>query len=276
MIQCLKLELSYDGSNYSGWQEQKAQPGVKTIQGEIQQVLERITGQKIVVLGSGRTDAGVHALYQVASFLIDGNTLSPEVFTRAMNAFLPIDIRIWRTTEVSPDFHPIRDVVRKRYRYLMSDSRPFLPMMRNHVWCSTKPLDRERMIAASRFLEGTHDFRAFQTEGSPRRSTVRTIHEIEFKEIPMPVWGDFPARNRRSESFPSQTLLALEVEADGFLYNMVRAIAGTLYLFGRKHKGFEDPESMKKIVVSGDRSLAGPTAPPYGLYMIDVIYERQF
>ncbi|MDO5580563.1 MAG: tRNA pseudouridine(38-40) synthase TruA [Planctomycetia bacterium] len=272
MIRCLKLELSYDGSNYSGWQEQKAQPNVKTVQGEIQRVLERITGQKIPILGSGRTDAGVHALYQTASFLIEENTLAPEVFTRALNAFLPSDIRIWRTTEADPNFHPIRDVVRKRYRYLMSDQRPFLPMMRNYVWWSSKPLDRGPMGAAAQFLQGTHDFRAFQTEGSPRRSTVRTIFEIQLKEIPTPIFFDFPAQKRDPGELPVPSLLALEVEADGFLYNMVRAIAGTLYLFGRKHKGFEDPEAMKKIVDSGDRALAGPTAPPHGLYMIDVVY----
>lgn len=310
----VKLELCYDGANYSGWQIQPKQPNVKTIQGELEKAVERVICEHVEVLGSGRTDSGVHALCQVAAFTTNSQ-LSLDALTRAINAFLPRDIRIWRCSEVTLDFHPIRDVVRKRYRYLASDSRPAFPFFRRYAWNLLQRIDVDRMIEASQYLLGTHDFSAFQTVGSPRKSTVRTIFDVHIERIPLDKAMTFPkllrqqnerrTRERIERSanidysgkisscneipselgfnarmdaetiitpFGEPELIAFEVEADGFLYNMVRAIVGTLYLFGQCHKGFEDPAYMREIVEKADRKLAGPTAPPHGLYMIDVIY----
>ncbi len=274
----LKIELAYDGTQYSGWQHQSRQPNVRTIQGELEKTLEKITGTSISVLGSGRTDAGVHALYQVATFSGSKDILNlpVETYTRAMNAFLPPDIRIWRTTETNADFHPIHDVVRKRYRYLISDKKPFFPFFNRYVWFSTKELNLDRMKKAASCLVGTHDFRAFQTEGSPRKTTVRTIFDVSIENaVPaMPWLFSVPQTSADLSPFPTSNLIVLEVEADGFLYNMVRTIAGTLYLFGRGHKGFENPNTMKTILESGNRQMAGPTAPPHALYMIKVVYPE--
>lgn len=269
-----KLEICYDGSNYSGWQIQKKQPNVRTIQEEIEKAILQITGETVSIIGSGRTDAGVHALYQVAAFSAK-TELSVSTLTRALNATLPRDIRIWQTTEVSEDFHPIFDIIRKRYRYLFSDEQPFLPFYRPYVWHQIKPLDLDAMKTAASFLLGTHDFRSFETQGSPRQSSIRTIFDISVERMASDALWSFPNQPiNRSDSLssPIGSLIALEIEADGFLYNMVRAIAGTLARFGQKHSGFEDPNEMKSILDAVDRQRAGPTAPPFGLYMIHVAY----
>ncbi|MCL2006422.1 MAG: tRNA pseudouridine(38-40) synthase TruA, partial [Planctomycetaceae bacterium] len=205
----IKLEIAYDGSRYSGWQRQADVPSV---QGVIEKVLQKITGQSVAVTGSGRTDAGVHALRQVAAFSTT-STLSADIFYRAPNGFLPDDIRIRTVEEVPASFHPIRDAVSKRYRYLIDDQRPFCPITRNYCWIYRKPLDLSAMQSASEFLRGTHDFACFQSQGSPRATTVRTILDISVQRISASSW--MPA------------MLQIEVEADGFLYNMMRTIAGT-------------------------------------------------
>ena len=285
----VKLELCYDGSAYSGWQIQPKQPKVKTIQGELERALFRVTGCETEVLGSGRTDAGVHALYQVAAFNTESE-LPPETLVRAINAFLPCDVRVWRASDVDLAFHPIRDLVRKRYRYLASDSRPAFPFFRRNAWNYIQKLDVPKMQEAASFLLGTHDMKAFQTQGSPRKSTVRTVFDVSVARAPLADAFRFPKLCESSPGtkdgtvcypvvtppyFPAPELIVFEVEADGFLYNMVRAIVGTLCLFGEGHKGFENPERMREIVADADRRYAGPTAPPHGLYMIDVVYPDE-
>ena len=251
----LKLEIAYDGTRYSGWQRQV---DVSSIQETLEKVLLKITGEKITVTGSGRTDAGVHALKQVAAFSTE-STLTPEVFYRAINGFLPDDIRILTAQEVPLSFHPIRDAISKRYRYLIDDQRPFCPITRNYCWIYREPLDLPAMQSAAEFLRGKHDFACFQTQGSPRKTTVRTISDASVQRIPT------------STLLP--TLLQIEIEADGFLYNMMRTIVGTLVLFGVEgRRGKADPSRMKEIIESGNRSLAGPTAPAHGLYLADVAY----
>ncbi len=267
-----KLKLSYDGGNFHGWQ---IQHGLPTIQGTVESALERLFGHEIRLLGSGRTDAGVHAIQQVATFSTTVER-SPETVTKALNAMLPETIRIRSTEPVPLAFHPIHDIVAKRYRYLIDDSRPPWPFLRRYCWIHRKPLDVERMNAAARHLLGTHDFACFQTTGSPRESTVRTISDIFVtrRENPGP-WNDvLPVSPPGAHS-----LVVLEVEADGFLYNMVRAITGTLALIGAgqgahpKSRGFGmPPEAIRGMLDSKDRSLAGATAPPQGLYMLDVRY----
>ncbi|MBQ2789514.1 MAG: tRNA pseudouridine(38-40) synthase TruA [Thermoguttaceae bacterium] len=286
----VKLELCYDGGEYAGWQIQKKQPNVRTIQEELEKAIRRVVGADVEVLGSGRTDAGVHALYQVAAFSTE-STLPCETLTRAINAFLPPDVRIWRSTDVAEDFHPIRDVVRKRYRYLLSDARPAFPFWRRNAWNLRERFDDEAAAEAARHLLGTFDFAAFQTQGSPRKTTVRTVYDVRVERRSVSGSFAFPKALGAARPdclsdweavsgvprapFGPPSLISVEVEANGFLYNMVRSIVGTLFLFATRHKGFENPETMRQIVDSADRRNAGPTAPPWGLYMLDVIYPDE-
>lgn len=285
----IRIELCYDGSEYSGWQIQSKQPKVRTVQGELERAICKVVGQEAEVIGSGRTDAGVHALFQVAAFNTDSE-LPTEVLSRALNAFLPRDIRIWRAVDAPLDFHPIHDVKRKRYRYLASDSRPAFPFFKHYVWNLIKKVDLNAMKDAASFLLGRHDMSAFQTQGSPRKSTERTVFDVKVgraaldKVLSFPKLTDWEERNARiamnaaavGNAFPfAPELIVFEIEADGFLYNMVRAIVGTLYLFGTRDRRFQDPERMRDIIEKADRSLAGPTAPAHGLYMIDVVYPER-
>jgi tRNA pseudouridine38-40 synthase len=253
----IKLEISYDGTNYKGWQRQSKVP---SIQETLETTLGRILGKPVVVTGSGRTDAGVHALKQVAAFTTESG-LKPEVFQRALNGLLPPDIRILGVADVPFNFHPIADVLTKRYRYLIDDNRPSFPLTRNYCWVYREPLDLHTMGQAAQFLLGTQDFACFQTQGSPRKTTVRTISDVLVKRINDPN-GLYPP------------LICIEVEANGFLYNMMRTIAGTLTLLGVEgSRGLGNPERMKEIINSQNRALAGVTAPAHALYLIDVVYR---
>lgn len=304
----IKLEISYDGTRYSGWQ---AQADVPTIQRTIESRLENILGHHANLLGSGRTDAGVHALKQVAAFWTENPIPAVEI-SKALNATLPNDIRVYSAKDVPMEFHPINDVKSKRYRYLIDDNRPPLPFFPHHSWIVYKPLELEIMQDAARYLLGTHDFAAFQSVGSPRQSTFRTIYDISVERIgsrhpwslqpnysPIrsedrpPIFSESRKENgekgetsKENETRIStetessgHSFIIIEVEADGFLYNMVRAIAGTLFLFGSSRSsrpgsrghGIEAP-FMKDILQSRDRERAGPTAPAHGLYMLEVLY----
>lgn len=255
----IKIDVCYDGTNYSGWQ---IQPDVPTIQETIETVLNKITGESIHITGSGRTDAGVHALGQVAAFTTESR-LEAAVFMRALNGFLPPDIRILNAAEVPLEFHPIRDAASKRYRYLIDDGRPFFPLTRNYCWVYREPIDLEAMRDAGVFLLGEHDFRCFQTQGSPRKTTVRTVFDVSVRRLEL------------SDGMFSP-LICVEVEANGFLYNMMRAIAGTLALIGvEARRGRRHPERMREIIESGNRSGAGPTAPAQGLYLLNVVYPTE-
>ncbi|MDR0521397.1 MAG: tRNA pseudouridine(38-40) synthase TruA [Planctomycetaceae bacterium] len=258
-MQRIKIEIAYDGTRYHGWQRQADLP---SIQETLEKNILQITGEKTTVTGSGRTDAGVHALKQVAAFTTK-STLTPEVFQRALNGFLPHDIRILHADTVPLSFHPIRHAVSKRYRYLIDDQQPNCPVIRNYCWGYREPLDIPAMQESAKYLLGTHDFACFQTQGSPRQTTVRTVSGVSVL--------------RQTDSPLLPPLIRIEIEADGFLYNMVRAIAGTLALIGTnakrktKHKP-PNPISIQEMIESKNRSLAGPTAPPHGLYLIDVVY----
>ncbi|GHT21979.1 tRNA pseudouridine synthase A [Planctomycetales bacterium] len=252
----IKLELSYDGTRYSGWQRQVDVP---SIQETIEKVLCKITGQAVSVTGSGRTDAGVHALKQVAAFSTE-SLLSTDVFFRALNGFLPNDIRVLKSTEVPLTFHPIADAVSKRYRYLIDDNRPHNPLTRNYCWQYKEPLALETMKGAAQYLLGEHDFSSFQTQGSPRKTTVRKVVDV--------------LAERLEPGKMNSGLICIEIEANGFLYNMMRTIAGTLALLGVEgRRGKANPKRMKTIIEECRREVAGPTAPPCGLYLIDVRYE---
>lgn len=253
-MRSIALTIAYEGGAYAGWQ---VQPGQRTVQAELEQALLKITGETIRVVGSGRTDAGVHALGQVAGFRTSG-AMTADVFQRALNAELPEDIAILSAAEAVPEFHPIRDSVSKRYRYLIDDSPVRDVFARRFVWHYRRPLDETAMAAGAAHLLGRHDFSSFETTGAPRPDSIRTVSHLSV------VRGRDEQQNR----------ITIEVEADGFLYNMVRAIVGTLVEVGR---GAQPAEWIREVLESTDRSEAGPTAPPQGLFLLWVKYpDRVF
>lgn len=251
-MRTLKLTLAYDGAAYAGWQ---FQPGQRTVQETLETALAKITGETIRVRASGRTDSGVHALGQVVSFDTQ-SPHSPEVFLRALNAELPDDIAVLDVAEARPGFHAIRDAVRKRYRYVLHDGPVHDVFRRHYAWHYRERLDADAMHRAAQSLSGTHDFRSFESAWPQRLSSVRTIFDILV---------------RRGHS-GDENLIAVEVEADGFLYNMVRAIVGTLVEVGRGTR----PESWPaEVLAAQDRRVAGMTAPAHGLFLLRVEYNEE-
>ena len=246
----LKLTLAYDGTDFAGWQ---IQSNARTVQGTLREVLERITGEPVSLFGSGRTDAGVHAIEQVASFDTASHH-SCDVFQRALNAELPPDIAVLAVEEAPPGFHAQRSALRKRYRYVIHDAGMRDVFRRRYCWAVPYRVDDSAMQRAAEALVGRHDFSSFETAGSPRETSLRTIYALDLKR---------PHAQRPYE-------LHIEVEADGFLYNMVRAIAGTLVQVGR---GVEREQWVREVLASKDRSAAGVTAPAQGLFLLWVKYE---
>lgn len=246
----LKLTLAYDGTDFAGWQ---IQPQLRTVQGALKAILERITGEPINLMGSGRTDAGVHALGQVASFETTSQH-SCEVFRRALNAELPDDVAILAVEEGPAGFHALRSAVRKRYRYVIHDSSVRDVFAHRYCWQLAYHLDDAAMARAAQMLVGRHDFSSFQSSGAERESSVRTVFALDVAR---------PYVDRAFE-------LHIEVEADGFLYNMVRVIAGTLVQVGR---GGRPERWVREVLESHNRAVAGPTAPPQGLFLFWVRYD---
>ncbi len=249
-MRTFKLLVSYDGTNYSGWQ---AQNGQRSVQETIEAAIAKVTGQNVRILASGRADSGVHALGQVASVRLE-TRLAPEVLQRALNAVLPGDIAVLEAAETQDGFHPTHKAVRKRYRYLIHDGPVRDVFRRRYCWHFNQGrLDHESMQRAAAPLAGRHDFSSFEASGSRSKNRVRTIFEISVE------------RGRGDE----QDWITVEVEADGFLYNMVRAIVGTLVEVGRGAKSETWPA---EVLRAADRRLAGPTAPPQGLFLVKVDY----
>ncbi len=243
-----RLTLAYDGTDFRGWQ---TQPGLRTVQETLERALARLTGaERVRVNASGRTDTGVHAVGQVVNFKSD-TKLDPPVLLRAVNAHLPEDVVVREAAAAPDDFDANRDAVRKRYRYVIHDGDVPDLFRRRYCHHTKYRLDADAMSRAATALIGTHDFRCFETEWPNRASSVRTITHLSVTRD-----GDW---------------VTLDVEADGFLYNMVRAIAGTLMNVGR---GFWPEEHVAQIVASGSRAEAGPTAPAKGLFLMQVTYER--
>ena len=244
-----KLTLAYDGTDFAGWQWQ---PGQRSVQEELESALERITQFKTRCRASGRTDAGVHALGQVVDF--ESNTwLDGPALCKGLNAELPDDMLVFEVTEAPAGFHAIRHAVRKRYRYVIQDGRPRDIFDRRYVWHLYRRLDVEAMAEAAKSLLGKHDFISFQTRGSSRLTTERTIYDLTVE--------------RRQAELTDR--LVIEVEADGFLYNMVRNIAGTLVEVGKGKQTIAWPA---EVIALRDRRAAGMTAPPQGLFLVQVEY----
>ncbi len=237
----IKLVVAYDGTVYHGWQ---IQPEAPTIEGELNRCLSELLQEEIQVIGASRTDSGVHALCNVAVF--DTNTRIPaQKISYALNQRLPEDIRIQSSREVAADFHPRHVNSRKTYEYRILN-RPFpLPTRRLYAHFTYVPLDVGKMRQASAYLVGEHDFKSFCSVASTVESTVRMIY-------------DFAVEKEGDE-------IVIRVCGNGFLYNMVRIIAGTLMEIGR---GNLEPEQMKEILAARERQAAGPTAPACGLTLV--------
>lgn len=266
-----KLTLAYDGAEFSGWQ---AQPGRRTVQGELERAWLEITGEAVRLNAAGRTDAGVHAAGQVAS-VESATNIPPESLVHALNSKLPDDAAVQLVERVADGFHATHDAKFKRYRYTIYNDTRRPVFARKYAWHIPTPLDVAAMQSGGDHMMGTHDFACFQSVGSERESTVRTIFAVTV--APGPARGsnrlsntlrpNAPDAYPRAE--PGAELVTIDVEGDGFLYNMVRTIAGTLVEVGR---GKRPPEWVAEVIASKDRCTAGQTAPAHGLCMQWVAY----
>lgn len=241
----IKIIIEYHGRGFNGWQKQ---PDKLNIQGEIEKAIEEITGEKVDLIASGRTDAGVHSLGQTANFKIEGN-FPIEKIPIALNSKLKNSIRIKSAEEVEERFHSRYSVKSKRYRYIINNSQYGTAIYRELEFHIPQKLDIEKMKEAAKYFEGEHDFKGFKASGTSSKSSVRTIYKAEVIED-----GD---------------RIKIELTGNGFLYNMVRIISGTLVDVGY---GKIQPEEIKEIIESKDRKKAGKTLPPQGLYLVEVTY----
>ena len=237
----------YDGTAYHGFQRQK---NGLTVQECLETAIEKLTGEKVNIIGCGRTDAGVHALNYTANFFSD-TKIPAERLPLALNAYLPADIRVFSAADADTDFHSRFSATGKTYIYRIVTGNVYNVFLKNYSWFYPGKLNFEEMEKAASHFPGTHDFKAFMATGSPRKSTVRTISALNlFKK--------------------SEDEIEIEITADGFLYNMVRIIAGTLLYVGI---GKIKEEEIPGIIESGDRVRAGVTAPPEGLALKETYYE---
>lgn len=241
----IKLTIEYDGKEFNGWQKQ---PTKLNIQGEIEKAIEEITGEKVDLTASGRTDAGVHSLGQTANFKTDSQ-IPIEKIAKAINSKLKKSIVIKSAEEVDEKFHSRYSVKSKTYRYIINNSENGTAIYRGLEYHIPMKLDVKKMQEAVKFFEGEHDFKGFKASGTSSKSSIRTIYKGEVKQ--------------------EEERIIIEVTGNGFLYNMVRIIAGTLVDVGlEKIK----PEEIPEIIESKDRTKAGKTLPPHGLYLLKVEY----
>jgi len=281
-MRILKLTLAYDGTRFVGWQRQA---DGESIQGLLEEALARFEGAPVTVHGAGRTDAGVHALGQVASASVTF-THPTATLVRALNAHLPEDIRILEVADAAPDFHARFNARSKTYRYYIRAGAVGDPFTCAFVWQLPEPLNVAAMKEAVASLVGKHEFTAFQSVGTDVASTVRTIFRSELRENAVersgvrdvrtfgpltPFEGSTRERSERPEPAERpERLLVYEVTADGFLRHMVRAIVGTVVEIGR---GWRPVESMAQLIGHGTRAQAGATAPAHGLFLVGVDYD---
>ncbi len=244
-----RIVVSYDGTRYNGWQKQKTTED--TIQGKLETLLSRMAGKKVTVQGSGRTDAGVHALAQTANFRME-TELSDQELMDAINGYLPEDIAVLSLKTASERFHSRYNAISKTYEYRLYIGNAKPVMDRKYVWQPEEKPDLERMRTAAAYVLGEHDFKSFCGNKKMKKPTVRRIDRIEVEEIP-----------ERQEA-------VLRFTGNGFLQNMVRILTGTLVECGQ---GKREPEQMREILEAKDRSAAGMTAPAKGLSLVRVDYQ---
>ena len=241
----IKLTIEYDGTNFSGWQVQKDK---RTIEQEIETALAKILKEEVKVIGSGRTDAGVHAMGQVANFTTD-KSMKPEELLYALNTLLPFDIVVINVEDVEEDFNARITSKAKHYRYVINNSKFPSALNANREYHFKYFLDVESMQLAANDLKGKHDFKAFMSSGSTVKDTVREIYDISVNRL--------------------GSRVVIDVIGNGFLYNMVRIIVGTLLDVG---SGRSDICVIKNMIEIGDRNLGGRTVGPEGLYLVEVRY----
>lgn len=241
----IKLIVAYDGTEYSGWQ---IQPEAPTIEMYLDKAIHELTGENVHVTGASRTDAGVHAYGNVAVFDTE-STIPGDRFTFALNRYLPDSIVIQDSWEVAGDFHPRHCNTRKTYEYRILNTAVPLPQKRNFTWHVAGSVDIEKMREAAAYIVGEHDFKSFCCVRTQAESTVRTIYSLEVLQ-------------EGSE-------IIIRIKGNGFLYNMVRIITGTLIQVG---KGRFQPEYVKQMLEAKDRTVAGQTAPPQGLTLVGIEY----
>jgi tRNA pseudouridine38-40 synthase len=259
----LKLTVAYDGTAYSGWQ---FQPDKRTIQGAIEATWQSLTQETLRVTAAGRTDAGVHALGQAVGLATE-TRLTNEDLHRGLNALLPDDIAVITIEDARENFHATYDAVGKRYRYHIHNSRSPSVFTRHYAWHYPQPLDAEAMHTAGQALVGRHDFSSFETAGSERPDSIRTIHELH---VAASLRDANPPVSERLPHVCSSSRITIDVHGDGFLYNMVRTIVGTLVEVGT---GKRDTNWPAQVLIACDRRQAGQTAPPHGLFLVNVDYE---
>lgn len=244
----VRLTVAYDGTHYCGWQ---VQPNGITIEEVLNRALSDLLGEKITVIGASRTDSGVHALGNIAVFDTDSK-IPAEKMSYGLNQRLPDDVVIQKSEQVADDFHPRYQETEKIYEYKIWNTTFPNPLNRLHSYFYYRPLDIVRMQQAASLLIGEHDFQSFCAANAQVLTTVRTIYSCEIRKE-----GD---------------LILIRVRGNGFLYNMVRIIAGTLIEVG---SGMREPESISEILDLKDRKKAGPTAPPHGLTLVKIIYKNE-
>jgi tRNA pseudouridine38-40 synthase len=252
----IRLIIQYNGAEYHGWQRQISRISIQEV---IQTAIKKMTGEEVCLIGSGRTDAGVHALAQVANFHTDSK-IPLAGFLKGLNSLLPEDIAISAASEVAPDFHSIRNSICKIYCYHILASKTRSPFWNKRVWLLNRDLDIHSMKMALTELMGTHDFSAFKASGSNVKTSIRTIYLCEIKPMVLEIFTP-----------PGGLHYIFTIAADGFLRYMVRNIVGLLVQIGLGKRSYED---MANVIASRDRSLAGPTAPPQGLYLKQVYYDK--
>jgi len=252
----IKLLIEYEGTGYQGWQVQKSGP---TVQSTMEAAIRELTGEACSLTGAGRTDAGVHALGQVAAFRTRSIHDAPTI-KRALNALLPPDIRVMAAADEDESFHPRFGAKEKSYFYLIANTAHTSPFVRRFVWHVPQPLDMAAMTEAAKLLVGKRDFSAFMAAGSGVKDTVRELREVSVEELDGLDFLGAPIGGR---------YVRVRVRGDGFLRHMVRNIAGTLVDAAR---GKIKPEDLDDILASGNRSNAGPTAPACGLFLESVNY----
>lgn len=241
----VKLTIAYDGTNYCGWQ---VQPNGITVEEVLNKVLQKLTGEDILVIGASRTDSGVHALGNVAVFDTE-TTIPADRIAMALNQRLPEDIVVTKSEEVPLDFHPRYCDCSKTYEYHIINTRIPIPTKRLTNYFVSYELDLDKMRKAAGYLVGEHDFVSFCNVRTDVEDTVRIIHTLDILQN-----GDE---------------ITIRITGNGFLYNMVRIIVGTLIRVGR---GFYEPEKMKEILEAKDRKAAGVTAPAHGLFLVEIKY----
>jgi tRNA pseudouridine38-40 synthase len=262
-VRNLKLILSYDGADFSGWQ---VQPGHETIQWTLATAIGRLTGENVLPQGSGRTDAGVHALAQVATFAT-GSAIPVENWARALNDILPASIRVNQVSEEAAEFHARKSARAKTYRYRIYRGTVCPPFLARYVWHYPYPLDQARMMEAAQAVEGEHDFTSFAAVDPERVERMAESDDDEpSNDRPTNVRTVFSSEWKRDGDE-----LMYTVRGSGFLHHMVRNLVGTFVLVG---KGSVAPRDISRILDERERSAAGPTAPANGLYLVDVEYRE--